>query len=152
LLEATLAAQARVLQIIVFAMVSGVVIFGGFLIVTGSLQKPPEGTLLSYAAVGFSFVALVLHVVIPAAIERAAIANQPVGSGPEALLGVYFTRTIIAAALLEGAAFLTLVAVMIEHQPWILGATAVLIVLMLLQFPSRTRMEHWLESRLMERG
>jgi hypothetical protein len=148
--SATLTAQTRILQIVVSALVVGVLMFGGFVGLT-ALKKPPQDTTLSFIAVGFGALMIVLHVIVPGIVERAALANQSVGSGDEQLVRVYFTRTIIAAALLEGAAFLSLVAVMQEHQPWVLGVTAALVVLMVMQIPSRTRIEHWLESRLMER-
>jgi hypothetical protein len=95
---------------------------------------------------------IILHAVVPGLVERAALANQGVGSGLPSLVGVFVTRTIVAAAMLEGAAFMSLVALMIEHQPWMIGVTGVLVVLMLMQIPSRTRVEHWVESRMMERG
>jgi hypothetical protein len=138
------------LQIVVSAMVIGVLGFaGGAILIV--LQKPPQGTTLSYVAVGFGALTVILHAVVPAFVERAALANQPVGSGAESLLRVYFTRTIVAAALLEGGAFMSLAAVMIEHQRWVLGVAAVLLVLMVMQFPSRTRIEQWVETRMMER-
>jgi hypothetical protein len=143
-------AQTRVLQIVVGALVMGVTLFGAFVVFT-ALKKPPEGMTLSYIAVGFGALMVVLHVVVPSIVERAALANQSVGSGSQALVDVYFIRTIIAAALLDGAAFMSLVAVMQEHRPWVLGVTAVLLVLMIMQIPSRTRIEQWLESKMMER-
>ncbi len=145
------AGQTRVLQIIVGALLMGVVFFAGFVVVTGALQQPPGGRVLSYVAVGMGALMAVLHVVIPGVIERAALANQGVGANPQSMVGVYVIRTIVAVALLEGAAFVSVVALMIEHHPWVLGVTGVMLVLMALQIPSRTRVEHWLESRLMER-
>jgi hypothetical protein len=148
--DSQIAAQTRVLQIVVSAMLMGVVAFAVFVIVT-EIGKAPQGTTLSYVAVGFGTLMTILHAVIPAVIERAALANQSIGSGAEAVVRVFFTRTIIACALLEGGAFMSLVAVLTEHQRWVLGVTAVLLVLMVMQFPSRTRIEQWLETRMMER-
>ena len=149
--ESLILAQTRVLQIVVGALVIGVSIFAGYVILSGTLQKPPQGAMLSTVAVGFGALMVVMHFVVPGVIERAALANQAIGADRESLVRVYFTRTIIAAALLEGAAFMSLVAVMNEHQPWVLGVTAVILVFMLMQIPSRTRIEHWLESKMMER-
>ncbi len=143
--------QTRLLQIIVCSLITGVLLFTGFVIWSGALRQPPGGRMLTYLAVGMGMVMAVLHVVVPGLVERAALANQAVGSGVQSLLGVYVIRTIIAAALLEGAAFTSVVAVMIEHHQWVLGVTVVLLVLMIMQIPSSTRIEHWLESRLMER-
>ena len=107
--------------------------------------------MLSYVAVGMGALMAILHVVIPGVIERAALANQGVGAGPQSLVGVFVIRTIVAVALLEGAAFVSVIALMLEHHPWVLGVTGVMLMLMAMQFPSVTRLEHWLESRLMER-
>jgi len=146
-----LATQIRVIQIVVGALIAGVLAFATVVIVTGALQKAPQGHFLSYISVGFGTLMAILHVLVPAFVERAGLANQPVGADPSMLCGVFFTRTIIAAALLEGAAMLSIAALLTEHHPWVLGVTAVMLVLLLMQFPSRTRVEHWLEMRAMER-
>jgi hypothetical protein len=140
-------AQALIMQIIVGSMMFGVVCFAAFVVLTGRVSGPPDGTILSYAAVGMGALMAVLHVVIPAALERAALANQATPPSETSLLGMYFTRTIIAVALLEGAAFFSVFAAMQEHRPWVLGVTAVLLVLMAMQIPSATRLAHWLENR-----
>jgi len=149
--SAQLRMQTRTIQIVVAALITGVVAFAGFLAFTGELQKPARGQTLSYIAVAFGALAAVLHAVVPTVIERAALANQGVGAGPEMMMGALFTRTIVACAILEGAAFFSLVAVQTEHQLWVLGVTGVLLLLMLAQFPSATRIQHWLEARMMER-
>jgi hypothetical protein len=145
-----IATQTRILQVVIGALIFGVLVFGGFVIAT-QLNQPPNGTTLSSMAVGMAALNVLLHVVIPQLIERAALKNQSVDFNVESVLRVFFTRTVIACALLEGAAFTSIAAVMIEHQYWVFGVTAVLLVLMLVQFPSRTRVEQWLEIRLMER-
>ncbi|QDT53623.1 hypothetical protein Pan44_16460 [Caulifigura coniformis] len=150
--SAQLRMQTRTIQIVVAALITGVVTFAGFLAVSGEFQKPPRGQTLSYVAVAFGALAAVLHVVVPAAIERTSLAKQGVGAGPEMLMGTLFTRTIVACAILEGAAFFSLVAFQTEHQLWVLGVTAVLLLLMIAQFPTATRIEHWLETRMMEQA
>ena len=147
---ATIAAQTRVLQIVVGALIFGVLAFAGFVIAT-QLNNPPRDNGMATIAVGFAATNILLHFVVPVLIERSALKNLSVDAGLETVLGVFFTRTIIACALLEGAAFLSIYAVMAEQQYWVFGVTAVLLVLMLMQFPSRTRIEQWLETRMMER-
>jgi hypothetical protein len=142
--------HTRVLQIIVGALITGVLAFAGFVVFTGALQQPPKPGFLSQLAVVMAAINVALHAIIPSIIERSALANQSVGSGVPQLLGVFQTRTIIAAALLEGAALFATVTVMIEHQSWVLVVTGVLLLLLLLQFPTTTRVEQWLETRLMD--
>jgi hypothetical protein len=59
---------------------------------------------------------------------------------------VYQTRTIIAAALLEGAAFFATIAYLIEHQRIALYVAIALALLILCQIPTPSRFESWLES------
>jgi hypothetical protein len=146
----SVAAQTRILQIIVGALILGVLAFAGFVVAT-QLNNAPRQTGIATIACGFAALNIVLHFVVPAFIERTALNNLSVDAGSESLLGVFFTRTIIACALLEGAAFLSIFAVMSEQKHWMFGVTAVLLALMLMQFPTRTRIEHWLELRMMER-
>jgi hypothetical protein len=143
--------HALTLQIIVGALIAGVSLFTGYVIFTGKLQLPPQGEMLSLMAVGMAAVMVPLHFLVPAMVERAALANLGVNAGPQTLMGVFMTRTIIAAALLEGAALTSGFALLAEHRSWVLGVTATLLVLMAMQIPTVTRIEHWLELRMMER-
>ena len=141
--------QTRVLQIIVGALIFGVFVFAVVIVAIGP-AGPPRGRILTSTAVAIATAMVVLHVIVPMIVERAALANRSIGSGPRGLLGALTARTIVACALLEGAAFFSIVAMMIEHHRWVLGVTAVLVMLMAMQFPTTTRVEQWLETRLME--
>ena len=145
-----ISAMTRVLQIVVGALIFGVLMFAGFVIAT-QLNNPPRQTGITTIAIGFAAVNVFLHFVVPGIIERTALKNLSIDAGPETMVGVFFTRTIIACALLEGAALLSIYAVMADQQYWVFGVTAVLLALMGMQFPSRTRIEQWLETRMMER-
>jgi hypothetical protein len=59
---------------------------------------------------------------------------------------IYQTRTIIAAALLEGAAFFATVAYLIEHKPITLYVAIALAFLILAHIPTLSRFESWLDS------
>ena len=64
------------------------------------------------------------------------------------LLSFFQTRMIVGAALLEGAGFFLLIAYLIEHSPWSLAGAVVMIVGIVLHFPTRGRVESWLEQQL----
>ncbi len=63
------------------------------------------------------------------------------------LLPVKQTTMIIALALLEGAAFLGCNAYLLEGQPLALVVVIVALLLMLIQFPTRTRVQAWLRRQ-----
>jgi hypothetical protein len=54
---------------------------------------------------------------------------------------------IVGLALLEGTAFLGILAYLIEAQPLALGVTGIAILCMLLKFPTRSRVQAWLERQ-----
>ena len=66
------------------------------------------------------------------------------------LLSIYRIQLIITLAFLEGAAFFNLVSVMIEHHVISLTAAIVLLGLMAVRFPSRTKVSWWVQDRLRE--
>ena len=63
------------------------------------------------------------------------------------LIGLYFVRTIVAAALCEGAAFLDLVAFWLEDSPIALLAAALAIAGVVVPFPTVSRFENWLDDQ-----
>jgi hypothetical protein len=132
------------------------------------------GTLITYMAVGWAVVAIPLSFGVPALIakqQRKQIASgswapgvQQAGPGaqlrPESwntdsgkLAAVYQQQLIIAAALVEGAAFFTGIAYMLGRNPIALGVTLLLVAILLLRFPTIQRVERWIErqqEKLME--
>jgi len=82
--------------------------------------------------------------------DRASAAA--VGSGESqragALYAVFQTKTIIAAAVLEGAAFLSLFAFLLEGSPLGLVMAILLAAAIFAMFPSATRAADWIERQL----
>ena len=66
------------------------------------------------------------------------------------MTSVYQTQLITAAALTEGPAFVSIVAYMLEGTPWALGLSLVLIVAVALHFPTRARIDQWINSQLQQ--
>jgi hypothetical protein len=60
---------------------------------------------------------------------------------------VYQTSLIIGAALNEGPAFFALIAYMVEGLPAILGVAAFLILGVAARFPTRARLEQWIDAQ-----
>jgi hypothetical protein len=148
-IQMTAAGITRVLQIITIALITGVVVFGGIVVlVLGGLSKPPQGQMLSMGGVAFAVIAFVMHLVIPEILVKQAIKTS--NNQPASLVGLFMTKTIIASALLEGAAFFNLIALMIEHNWWSLVVVGGLVLWMAAQIPNVIRTEHWVESKQLE--
>jgi len=64
------------------------------------------------------------------------------------LFGLYLIKTIIGAALPEGATFLMLIAFMTERQTLALGVAVALILAVAAHLPTRTGVIHWIEDQL----
>lgn len=136
----------KMMQIIAASLVVGVVAFALIAVfVVGALDEPPESMLISAIAAGFAAVVFVLHLVIPPLV----ISQQARAARGEQLYGVYLTKMILGLALLEGAAFFNIVAALIEHNWWSLAIAGGLAFWMLALFPTRTRVDHWIETQQM---
>jgi hypothetical protein len=157
----------RTLQIIVAALVVGCSIFLAivFVIAAGS-SKVPDPPLFTYIALAFAAGAVGARLIIPrifaAQARRKILAgtwgvvggNSPASdTGPaehddaSKLAQVLMARTILAAAILEGAAFLLLIAHLVEHSPLSLAAAIVLIVVLAAHVPTQSRVDRWIEDQ-----
>lgn len=151
-------ASVRRMQIIAAALMMGVLMFLGVVLVTtaGRLDGQPE--MVTMIAAGFAFLMLANHFVIPPIMAKAQL-KQAIGSGihqksdEEKIQGyceIYQTQLIVGFALLEGAAFFNLVAMMAEHCVASIVIVAVLLLLMVAKFPTRDKVTFWVENKLRE--
>ena len=166
--------QVFTIQIIVAGLTAGCLGFMAiavFLVQTGPARAadPASTPIVTYMALGFAGMALVMRMIVPKIIEVAArkrIADgtwqMPTTAQGQTqtsqlverlgdvgkLLVVLTTRTVVGGAILEGSAFFALVAYMIEKSPLALAAAIVLILGLALHFPTRSRAAHWIEDQL----
>lgn len=163
-------AQVLTMQIISGALLVGVVIFLGMAVFivaqNGPMNRQADVPLITYLAVGFFAIQLILWQVVPNVMVNAQLlriasgtwtpppnwpSHDPRYSTDEArLVGLYQTRLIIGAALLEGAAFFACIAFLLEGDYVSLFVAGVLILLMVGTFPTRQRVQSWLNHRLTE--
>lgn len=156
--------RLRMMQLLAAALPAGVVIFMGialFLVANRPNPVAPEGPLLlTWLAVGFVALQVVVSAVFPPLQTRSAVRRAAAGAGRPAaslaqpletdtarLLAIAQTQLLITLALLEGAAFFGCVAYLVEAQPIALAAAAVALVLMLARFPTEPRLRAWLEEQ-----
>jgi len=149
-----LADQLMTMRIVAGSLLLGVVFFVLIaLFVLGAWQAPPKGHLLSLLGVALAAVAAVVSFVFPPASALEQAMQAPAGRQKVAnAAGIFQTRTIIRLALLEGAAFFNAVALMVEHNRWSLGVVAALLIVMAFHFPTRTRLQHFVETREFEQS
>lgn len=155
---ASLARQARGLQIITFAMAMGVLVFMGMCLVMneGVLGEKPE--LLSWIGIGFAAITFVTHLVLPGIVANATLkklSGDNVRSADEAMkfdlvVPAFRLRHIVTCALLEGGAMLNLVAYLVTDYAGNLMAASVQLTMMLIRFPTATRLQFWAQDRIRE--
>ena len=174
--SAELAKPIRTLQIIVGAMILGVIALLAIALTIGPQIAPPAGhvdgqpprtPVISYGAVACGAVLLVASLVVPQVVagagrrKIAAGTWQPGQGGPMfsdeffertgdagRLYGVLLVSTIIGAAILEGGGLLAGVAYLVEGQLLALGVAVVLLFALVLRFPTRARVEQWIDEKL----
>jgi hypothetical protein len=165
--EGQLAARVRTMQIIVLAMLIGsatAVIILAFLQLQRPAQPADAVPLVTYIALAFTVLTIVLSFVIPAMViagARRRIAKgawQPTTSPGDAvplpanntvkLLAIYHTALIMGAAWLESQTFFLAIAYFREGQILSLVAAGVLIGALAARFPTQARVAAWLERQL----
>lgn len=146
------------MQIIAGALIQGIIIF---LIVVLSLPAPPNRLAIfnPYIGLGVALLAMVMSLVIPNVImnstKKSLIKGRPIDLPKQfgevsdlgfltPLAGFFQTKMIIAMALLEGAAFFNLLSYMMERQAFSLAIVGMLLLAMMMNFPTRRGLEKWL--------
>ncbi len=154
--QETLTGTVRTLQIVVLAMTFGCVMFLVIaLAVTAGHGRPPA-PVLSYAAAGFAVLALVVRTIVPGIVVvqgrrnilQETAAGEPMETWPNKLMRLMMTKTIAAAAILEGATFFLLVAYITEKTPWVLAMAIAWIILLTLHSPTQSRALAWIGGQL----
>ena len=160
----------RTLRIIVPSMAGGVLIFLALVVFVFNpgANRAAEGgaeaggaaenalPILTYLAVAGLVGAVVARfVVVPVIVNanRQQLAQdvdkqkKDPGGVERTLAGTFQTVTIIGVALLEGAAFLAVIAYMIERSPIALGVALVLAAGILAHIPSVGRARSWVDQQ-----
>lgn len=157
--DGSLDQRVLVMQIIMAALAMGVVSFMGIAIFIrfSQQQAPPEMPVLTYIALGYTPIALLLQAILPGMMAGARTQTPErleglAGKGDEvpavgSLCARYQALLIISLAIIEGAAFLALIAYLIDGNLLTLGAAVVLLAVLLAKFPTLGRVERWIEER-----
>jgi hypothetical protein len=154
------AASVRILQIISAALMMGVLsfLFVVLMVTAGDVLRRDNPTLITVIAAGVGMLIILIHFVFPPMITSAQLRSLG-GSGwnqlddaarRERIMGVHRVQHIIGLAVLEGAAFLNLIALMIGHSMFSTAMVVLLLSLMLAKFPTETKVSWWVQEKLRE--
>ena len=156
----TFEGSVRGMQIIAVALMSGVLFFLGIVLMNtqGDVLSFKQPEIITIIAAGFGLLMIVNHFVIPGIIASTQLkqltTNDFTGFDEatriDKLVGVYRIQLIISLALLEGAAFFNLVALMIGNSGFSLCTAGVLLALMSMRFPTRDKVSFWVQDKLRE--
>lgn len=143
----------RTMQIIVGVLALGVLNFlAVVLFITGTSQDQPKTEpFLSYIGAAGAALVIVVSMLVPrlmGASARRSFSAEAKSTSVRPLASAYQTLLIIRCALLEGAAFFCLVAHLLERQPIALVAAGVLLLVLVANFPTASRLEAWVETEL----
>ena len=118
--------------------------------------------ILTYLAAGMGAILLPLSFILPGYIasqnlrsgatgpsDGSSSPKNPAAPSGQAVTpaGAFQTSAIIGGALIEGPAFLAGIAYLIEQNPIALGVMLVLLAAMFVCFPTRGRVERWIEQQ-----
>jgi hypothetical protein len=156
------APRVLVLQIVVGALVVGLLIMVALSVVLPPMVAPGNQgpgpaagaqpfAMITIIAFVFAVVLVPLSVVIPSRMvtsARKTLAKQPPSDDVPALMTVYQTKTIVTGALREGMGHFAAIAFLIERQSAALGLAFACVIGVGMLFPTRERVERWLESQI----
>ncbi|MGE3314623.1 MAG: hypothetical protein AB7O26_05855 [Planctomycetaceae bacterium] len=149
----------RQMQIVVFALLCGVVMFG---LITMFLTwgQAPGDALVAYIAAGFGAFAIPMSFILLVVVANGAVKSvlaearnndyREMVASVDKLAIAYKTKLIISVAVLEGAAMFNLVAYLLERQAASLLFAGVLAVIMALLFPTPVGVQDWVQRRFNE--
>lgn len=130
-------------QVVAIALIATIVVmaaFGTFLIVQGMVPNLNQTGISQLFAV-VAAIDIVLVFVIASWLSRRAY-----GASREMIVHLWRLRIIVIYALSEGACFMATVGMILGHQIWLLGFSALTLFVMLFHFPTRNSFNQFLES------
>lgn len=146
--------RTRTMQIIVFALLLGLLTFVGISIGIAAQDQPMTAEVEDFyfiMSVAFAVMSVMARIVVGAAAVKTqapALRGQSREMQENQLWMVYQTTLIVRSALLEGPAFYATVMYMSSGNVLTLAVAGVLAFLLLLSIPTRLRIDNWVEDKL----
>ncbi len=154
-----LAPRVRVLQMVIGALTMGVVTFLAIAVAireggVADFKPAPDPSGIRYLLLGIAGMMLLAGLVVPGIVvsaRRRQMAGQTESARAEEmdqLFGLFQVKTVVGAALTEGAAFLAIITYLLYGEVAALIAAGVFAALLLLLVPTWSRIERWLEDQM----
>ena len=142
-MDAEFSQSLQIMQIILIALVGGV---GAYSIVVGmTFQRAVFAESLESVAtiaLGMAAFSIIGRLIVPGMIGSMTEKNSLAE-----FIALYQVRMIVGLAILEAAAFFNLVAFQLEHHWLSLAATGVLVIFMLANWPTRSKIQSWVRTQ-----
>jgi len=141
----------RTSRILVAAFSQGILVFSA--VVAYLVWGTDQGNLqvsqpvIASVAAGTAAVLLILSGIIPGMVVSNQRSRFDSSVKPEELVPLFQTKLITAGALLEGGAFFNLIAFLIEKQWWSFGIALVLLMGIVLKFPTASQIENFVRHQ-----
>lgn len=141
-----LAAMLRVLRIITYALIAGVLLFVGIVHFRGMAGLDHDGTpLVTYVSAGAAVLAVFVFSFVRLAMVRGA-RDKYARSDVAGFVQGYQSATITWFAGLEGPAFFATIAYMLEGRALSLAVAGTMVLLMAASIPTRERVNSLLDA------
>ena len=137
-------------QIIAAALILGPLFFAGVAYVSSQNQQQPGDPMLAYVGAGVAVMAIIASMIAPTIVSRQQMEKLRAATSDNPIMPffqLFQTLVIVRAAILEGAAFFCCIAYMSTRLLWALGAALVLLVIMGIFFPTRSRFDDWVRMQ-----
>jgi hypothetical protein len=143
-------AALKTMQIIAGALTAGVLVFGAIVapLALGNQADTEPTSFVATLAAGFSVLALVVCAIVPLNVSGAPAGGSSDPGRELALYAGYQTRMIVRFAILEGAAMANLAAALVDRQVYSLAVAGVIVLIMLVMFPTRGRVQRFVKSQI----
>lgn len=143
----------RTMQIIAFALTTGVLIFAGVVLTTRQGEQGDDGLsdIFLIIALGMSVMAIAAQFFVSGFVLKSSLSELrqlDEEQQERKLWQLFSTKTIISLAIPEGASFFCLVSFMFSGNITFLFFVAGLLLIMIMGFPTRHRIENWVEARM----
>lgn len=145
-------AAVRVSQVIVFALLFGAIAFA-MVILTQQSSVTLTAATMTWIGVAGAAIAIPTSYTLPPIFETLTTLDNSTTkakgkSREERLFELFQVQLIMRCAILEGAAFLNIVAFQQEHCLYSILAIVLLVVMIAMRIPTKRRVQTWIAARL----
>lgn len=149
------AQQIKTMQIITFALIQGVVVFGAIAVFIAMSGDKPVASYMSWIGLALGMMMVVVRTIVGdfltkgfrTGLDSTVWDEASEGHKNAKLIGNMQTKHIVETAILEAAAIFNCVAYMFEKNIISIVVVIALLILMAITFPSGTKVDQWVDNQ-----